>query len=557
MLLCFSVVAEAQTQSDAFLQYRQRQAAAANAYKQRQEEALQSYKDKRRKAYAEYMRKKWEAFNIEFPEVQPLRPEPVEPVVKPIEEEATAPKEVIEEVAAPEEVTAPEEEVIEEVAVPEEVVEEVTVPEDVTVPEEVTAPEEVVEEAAEEVIEEVIEEVAEPEEAVEEAVEEAAEPEPAPEPAPEPEPLPIPESEPVVVGEGMTLSFFGAECSITLTEAHRFKLRSIYEKDVAAAWESLNNSNFDNLIAECTELKESLRLNDWGMYLLVKQLAEEFFGENINESVVLRAFILTDLGYKVRIARANSRLWLMTKTEHNVYNHLFAFVGKDKYILFDMPAGCKDLYTCNFEFEGEEGLNLSLNDTPALPYAKGTTFTRCNTRNGEMLQVVPNENLTAFLREYPHVDWSVYAETALSEMTYMQIARLVKQRTANKSEREAVQSILSMIHHFFPYKNDAQQFGYERTFFADELFSYMYSDCEDRSILFCRLVKEILGLDVVLLHYPQHIAAAVHFTTTVSGDHVMVGTDRYVICDATYINSYVGEAMPECKDVAPKIIIVE
>ena len=499
------------------------------------------------------MRKKWEAFNIEFPEVQPLRPEPVEPVVKPIEEEATAPKEVIEEVAAPEEV------VIEEVTAPEEVVEEVAAPEEVVeegaAPEEEIAPEEIVEEAAEEVIEEVAEPEVVPVPVPEPEI--APEPEPAPAPEPEPEPLPIPESEPIVVGEGMTLSFFGAECSITLTEAHRFKLRSIYEKDVAAAWESLNNSNFDNLIAECTELKESLRLNDWGIYLLVKQLAEEFFGENINEAVVLRAFILTDLGYKVRIARANSRLWLMTKTEHNVYNHLFAFVGKDKYILFDMPAGCKDLYTCNFEFEGEEGLNLSLNDTPALPYAKGTTFTRCNTRNGEMLQVVPNENLTAFLREYPHVDWSVYAETALSEMTYMQIARLVKQRTANKSEREAVQSILSMIHHFFPYKNDAQQFGYERTFFADELFSYMYSDCEDRSILFCRLVKEILGLEVVLLHYPQHIAAAVHFTTTVSGDHVMVGTDRYVICDATYINSYVGEAMPECKDVAPKIIIVE
>ena len=91
MLLCCCVVAEAQTQSDAFLKYKQRQEAAANAYKQRQEEALQSYKDKRRKAYAEYMRKKWEAFNIEFPEVEPLRPEPIEPVVKPIEEEATAP----------------------------------------------------------------------------------------------------------------------------------------------------------------------------------------------------------------------------------------------------------------------------------------------------------------------------------------------------------------------------------------------------------------------------------------------------------------------------------
>ena len=242
MLLCFSVVAEAQTQSDAFLQYRQRQAAAANAYKQRQEEALQSYKDKRRKAYAEYMRKKWEAFNIEFPEVQPLRPEPVEPVVKPIEEEATAPKEVIEEVAAPEEVvieevTAPEE-VVEEVAAPEEVVEEVAAPE------EEIAPEEIVEEAAEEVIEEVAEPEVVPVPVPEPEI--APEPEPAPAPEPEPEPLPIPESEPIVVGEGMTLSFFGAECSITLTEAHRFKLRSIYEKDVAAAWESLNNSNFDS-----------------------------------------------------------------------------------------------------------------------------------------------------------------------------------------------------------------------------------------------------------------------------------------------------------------------
>ena len=85
----------------------------------------------------------------------------------------------------------------------------------------------------------------------------------------------------------------------------------------------------------------------------------------------------------------------------------------------------------------------------------------------------------------------------------------------------------------------------------------MYSDCEDRSILFCRLVKEILNMDVVLLHYPNHIAAAVRFTQPTSGDSVSVDGRQYVVCDPTYIGASVGDTMPQFAGTKPEVVKVK
>ena len=116
---------------------------------------------------------------------------------------------------------------------------------------------------------------------------------------------------------------------------------------------------------------------------------------------------------------------------------------------------------------------------------------------------------------------------------------------------------LHYLHRAFPYKTDEAQFGIERTLFAEEMYYYPYSDCEDRSILFARLVKDLLGLDVVLLYYPAHIAAAVCFKGEVKGDYMQLGNKRYVICDATYIGAGVGEAMPDLKRTPAQVVRID
>ena len=114
--------------------------------------------------------------------------------------------------------------------------------------------------------------------------------------------------------------------------------------------------------------------------------------------------------------------------------------------------------------------------------------------------------------------------------------------------------LINFVQTAFQYQTDEQQFGYEKPFFVEELFYYPYSDCEDRSMLFSYLVRKLLGLDVVLLDYPNHIATAVCFKGNVGGDYLMVNGRKYTVCDPTYIGASIGMTMPKFKTVAAKVL---
>ena len=124
----------------------------------------------------------------------------------------------------------------------------------------------------------------------------------------------------------------------------------------------------------------------------------------------------------------------------------------------------------------------------------------------------------------------------------------------SRVQAEAANILIDFVQTAFQYQTDDEQFGYEKPFFVDEVFYYPYCDCEDRSILYSYLVRTLMGLDVVLLDYPNHIATAVCFDENVSGDYLMVEGKKYVVCDPTYIGASIGNAMPQYRDVAAKVL---
>jgi hypothetical protein len=123
-----------------------------------------------------------------------------------------------------------------------------------------------------------------------------------------------------------------------------------------------------------------------------------------------------------------------------------------------------------------------------------------------------------------------------------------------KDELKAANMLLNFVQTGFDYQTDSDQFGYERPLYPDETFFYPYCDCEDRSILFSCLVRELLGLDVVLLNYPNHIATAIHFNKDVKGDAVVIDGKTYIISDPTYINAPVGSCAPKYKSQTPGVV---
>jgi hypothetical protein len=55
----------------------------------------------------------------------------------------------------------------------------------------------------------------------------------------------------------------------------------------------------------------------------------------------------------------------------------------------------------------------------------------------------------------------------------------------------------------------------------------------------------LLGLRVVALHYPGHLATAVEFKSNVRGEIISYQNRRYIVCDPTYIGADIGQAMPD------------
>ena len=78
--------------------------------------------------------------------------------------------------------------------------------------------------------------------------------------------------------------------------------------------------------------------------------------------------------------------------------------------------------------------------------------------------------------------------------------------------------------------------------------------CDDRSIFFATLVRDILGLEVVGLRYSRHLAVAVHFNNSVEGDYHMSDGKRFVVADPTYINAPVGLTMSSYINERPNIV---
>jgi hypothetical protein len=116
--------------------------------------------------------------------------------------------------------------------------------------------------------------------------------------------------------------------------------------------------------------------------------------------------------------------------------------------------------------------------------------------------------------------------------------------------------LLHFVQTALPYATDQEQFGYEDYLYPDESLFYPACDCEDRAALFAALVRELVGLDVVGLDYPGHIAAAVAFTEDIPGDRFTYRQVRYTVCDPTYIGAGIGRSMPIAGADRPGIIAV-
>ena len=152
---------------------------------------------------------------------------------------------------------------------------------------------------------------------------------------------------------------------------------------------------------------------------------------------------------------------------------------------------------------------------------------------------------------------AMYANTPLDERVKSQLYPNKKKKIKGLNQLEAVNKLLNWVQTAFVYEYDDKVWGHDRAFFAEETLYYPYCDCEDRAILFTRLIRDLLGLQTILVYYPGHLASAVSFTDEVSGDYILLKGKRFIITDPTYIGAPVGKTMPDMNNSQANVILLE
>lgn len=360
--------------------------------------------------------------------------------------------------------------------------------------------------------------------------------------------------------KSFAFEFYGTPCSVSLDEEHRFALRGVDENAVADAWTHLSSDAYLPIVSECLALREKLHLCDWGYFRLLERMTKDFFGaEGRNEACLMQMYILTQSGYKVRIARTEGLLVLLLPSKESIYEYPYLPIAGGKYYITDPTLRNKSYSVFDREFPKERYFSLQIPHEPLLSVLPAESRTLAAERFPEIsVGVTVNRNLIDFYDDYPLNDmWSIYAQASLSAEVKEQLYPALRKALEGLNPSTAADRLLNFVQTAFEYKVDDEQFGQERPLFADETLFYPYCDCEDRAILYSVLVRDLLGLEVVLLHYPEHLATAVHFDEELSGDYIKLGDRKYLVCDPTYIGASIGTAMPQFKRASAEVVRID
>ena len=363
------------------------------------------------------------------------------------------------------------------------------------------------------------------------------------------------------------VDFFNSSCSVRFDPSKKTGLADTSEPSVMAMWQNLSHQDYDNVVSDCLAIRDRLSLCDWGYLKLTEAVAKVIYDSpsETDCAVVLQAFLMNQSGYMIRLGRDDDReLHLLFAAADDMMGRAYWNYGGVHYYLAD-DSGATALVMVKASFPGEKSVrllmdkpqNLDLVSSPerilqAERYEKARTLSSVN------------ENQMAFWSEYPtpyrnlstKMTWYYYANTPISEPVKKLFYPGLQASIEGKTQLEAVNILLNFVQTAFEYRVDSKVWGDERSFYPEETLFYQYSDCEDRAILFSRIIRDLLGLDVLLVYYPNHLATAVCMNDDCQGDKLIYKDRKYTICDPTYMNASAGMTMQDCDNATADIIVL-
>ena len=358
--------------------------------------------------------------------------------------------------------------------------------------------------------------------------------------------------------KNIKFDFYSQNIEINYDKNILFRVGKIDKDSISSFWEKISKTEYKKLIKQIENYSKNFSLNDWGKYQFINKIGAQIYKDE-NGANLFSWFILVKMGYDTKIGYNSNSTYILSTLIHKLYQMPFFKLNKKTYYVMvkdGRSKGIGKIFTYKGEYpKAKKMLSFEINEDIKFYTNLDKKELKFKFDGKEyIVEGVYSKDLIEFYKSFPQSDYRVYFSTKNSTPLMNSILKSLSKIVEGKSQLEAVNILLRFTQTAFKYKTDQNQFDYEKVMFPEETVSYPYSDCEDRSIMFSFLVKNILNLEVVGLKYPDHLATAVAFGSKVSGDRFKFNGMIFTVADPTYINANVGMTMPKYKNSRFEII---
>ncbi|NVK24171.1 MAG: hypothetical protein HWE10_04525 [Gammaproteobacteria bacterium] len=374
--------------------------------------------------------------------------------------------------------------------------------------------------------------------------------------------------EPPKVSSGQFIfSFLGHKLKMPKPKLEPLTVSRPNSDAIADAWVKMSQNHDNNLVEAIKLQAEGLNLDDWGRAILtydyLLQGLTPNLGNRTNSQLILHTwYYLVKQGLNVRVAYDEQSVYLLLNTNLPLYAQKYFNLAGHKFYFVDFSGAelpkLNKVYTYQTQHEqGSAALEIDLAKMPRLNRNNTQRqFSFDYQQRSYSLSVNYHIEYIEFLSKYPQLDVKHYFVTELNETTKYSLLSPLSEMLKGRSEVDALNFLLRFVQKGLAYKTDDQQFNEENFMFTTEALHYPFADCEDRSVLYSYLVKELLGNKIIGVLYKGHIATAVKLSTDFNGANYKVAGEKFYIADPTYIGANLGDVMPGYESQSPRLIKV-
>ncbi len=314
--------------------------------------------------------------------------------------------------------------------------------------------------------------------------------------------------------------------------------------DLTASIGDLKNVNLQKLVYQMDSISVQFGMDDIA-YLLFLDKVSKCVYSNILEQGLFKYALLKTKGYRVLLGYSSDYLTVYGHLDFKVHN--VAFVNYGKFVFTDLSF-LQNLEPCEeILLEASlEGRAITMNDKrPPLFNVLSKQYNIHFEYEGMQYNFEGrlNHSLVSYYRDLPAIEFGqVYLNYQFSEQAKNSLINSLRQATKNMFPSKQIDFLLQFAQTAFLYRTDYESMGMEKFAFPEEVLANQFADCEDKSVLFAYLAKEVLDLpSVALIYYvDNHLNVGVAFNHK-SAYNFIYNNQKYLVCEPSGLGFKPGE----------------